>query len=160
MSPFLSIIWNAVQNYTLLALGGEHQPVIIEQVEPPSQVNPLLSAVFGTKMTTVLKFTLYETLQNPYKYFLDETNMKRSLKGAGLVLIAAYVFVKVNFCMFRAARGILTIVGLLTVCCLVVEKYESLPEPVILVLNTMRINSFDLFQKFYKYVNSLNIMRR
>lgn len=91
---------------------------------------------------------------------MDDGNVRRSLKGAAVVLIAAYVFVKVNFCMFRAVRGVLTIIGLLTVCCLVVEKYESLPEPVILALNTMRINSFDIFQKFYKFVNSLNLTRR
>lgn len=86
--------------------------------------------------------------------------MKRSLQGAAMILIVAYVFVKVNFCIFRAARGILTIIGLLTVCCMAIEKYESLPEPVILALNSMRHNSFHYFEKFYSLVKTLNLMSR
>lgn len=98
--------------------------------------------------------------QNPYKYLMDDTGMKRTIQAAAVVLIAAYVFVKVNFCMFRAMRGIFTIIGIFTACCMVVEKYESLPEPVILALNSMRINSFDYLQIFYKFVTSLNFARR
>lgn len=91
---------------------------------------------------------------------MDDNSVKRTLQAAAFVLIAAYVFIKVNFCMFRAARGIFTIIGVLTACCMVVEKYESLPEPVILALNSMRLNSFDYFQTFYKFVTSLNLARR
>lgn len=163
MSDIITTIWNAVQNYTSFASSGDQKPVIIEQVEPPSQVNPSLSSfLVGLEKQTIQTHKIHSQLvfQNPYRYFMDETNMKRSLKGAAVAIIAAYVFAKVNFCLLRAARGVLTIIGLLTICCLVVEKYESLPEPIILALNTMRINSFDLFQKFYRFVNALNLTRR
>lgn len=48
MSVFLSEVWNALQNYTM----GEQQRVIIEQVEPTSQVNPSLSYFVGKSKQT------------------------------------------------------------------------------------------------------------
>lgn len=43
MSLLLSTVWNALQNFTSLTVGGMEKQVIIEQVEPPSQVNTSLS---------------------------------------------------------------------------------------------------------------------
>lgn len=96
--------------------------------------------------------------QNFYKFLTDlDQNIKMSLQGAAVVLISVYIFVKVNFCMFRAARGILTIIGFLTVCSLISEKYESLPEPIVFAMHTMKSNSLDMFVKIYNYfVKSLN----
>lgn len=102
----------------------------------------------------------YFFFQNPIKYLMDDRNVTRSIQGICVLLIAAYVFVKVNFCIFRAARGILTLIGLMTVCCVAAQKYESLPEPIILAINSIRINSFEFLKAFYKLVASLNLVRR
>lgn len=91
---------------------------------------------------------------------MDETKIRRSLKGAAVMIVAAYVFAKVNFCILRACRFILAVIGLFTVCCMVVHKYESLPEPIILALNSIRINTFAYMQKFYRLINALNLLRR
>lgn len=42
----MASLWNALQNYTSLSL-KDSQEVIIEKVEPSSQVNPTLSFLVG-----------------------------------------------------------------------------------------------------------------
>lgn len=74
-----------------------------------------------------------------------------------IVVLVAYIFFKVNFCLLRALRGIFMIVGVFTLICFVVDKYESLPEPVILVLNSFHIYVIEAINHLHKLLATMNL---